>query len=178
MTHKRLAFLYLPLALALGACQSVALPPIKTVTHVDLQRFMGDWYVIASIPTFIERDAYNAIESYRLNADGSIATTFTFRQGGFDGEPKRYTPTGYVFDTGSNAVWGMQFLWPIKADYRVVYLDADYTQTVIGRDKRDYVWIMARQPVLPAADYARLLTLLAEQGYDVSKIQRVPQQWN
>lgn len=178
MTHKRFAFLYLPLALALGACQSVALPPIKTVAHVDLPRFMGDWYVIASIPTFIERGAYNAIESYRLNADGSIATTFTFRQGGFDGEPKRYTPTGYVFDTESNAVWGMQFLWPIKADYRVVYLDPDYTQTIIGRDKRDYVWIMARQPALPAADYARLLALLAEQGYDVSKIQRVPQQWN
>ncbi len=59
---------------------------------------MGDWYVIASIPTFIERGAHNAVESYRLAADGTIETTFTFRAGGFDGEPKRYTPRGFVVD--------------------------------------------------------------------------------
>ncbi|MDH3407317.1 MAG: lipocalin family protein, partial [Gammaproteobacteria bacterium] len=152
------------MVLSLGACQSVPLTPIKAVLHVDLKRFMGDWYVIASIPTFIEQGAHNAVETYRLNEDGTIATTFTFRQGSFDGEEKRYQPTGYVFDTESNAVWGMQFIWPIKADYRIVYLDPNYTQTIIGRDKRDYVWIMARTPAIPETDYTRLLALLGEQG--------------
>lgn len=52
-----------------------------------------------------------------------MATTFTFRQGGFDGERKVYTPTGFVRDRESNAVWGMQFIWPFKADFRIVYLD-------------------------------------------------------
>ncbi|MDH5487810.1 MAG: lipocalin family protein [Gammaproteobacteria bacterium] len=175
---KLFSFLCLPMVLSLGACQSVPLTPIKTVLHVDLKRFMGDWYVIASIPTFIEQGAHNAVETYRLNEDGTIATTFTFRQGSFDGEEKRYQPTGYVFDTESNAVWGMQFIWPIKADYRIVYLDPNYTQTIIGRDKRDYVWIMARTPAIPETDYTRLLALLGEQGYDVSKIQLVPHRWN
>lgn len=174
----RLPLLWLPAALALAACQSVPHPPIVTPERVDLDRFMGDWYVIANIPTFIERDAYNAVESYRRNPDGTIATTFTFRKGGFDGPEKRYRPTGYVYDTASNAVWGMQFLWPIKADFRIVYVDENYTQTIIGRDKRDYVWIMARQPAIPGADYARLIALLAEQGYDTGKIQKVPQRWN
>jgi apolipoprotein D and lipocalin family protein len=170
--------LSIPAALSLGACQSVPLPPIATAPQVDLDRFMGDWYVIANIPTWIERNAYNAVESYRRNPDGTVATTFTFRKGGFDGSEKRYHPTGYVFDTESNAVWGMQFLWPIKADYRIVYVDPAYTRTIIGREKRDYVWIMARQPSIPEEDYARLLALLAEQGYDTSKIRKVPQQWN
>ena len=98
-----------------------------------------------------------------------MATTFTFRQGGFDGERKVYTPTGFVRDRESNAVWGMQFIWPIKADFRIVYLDAQYTQTIIGRNKRDYVWIMARTPSIPEADYQNLLRLLADEGYMVRK---------
>ena len=160
---------------ALAGCQSVPLPPLAPLPKVDLERFMGDWYVIASIPTFIEKDAYNAVESYRLAADGTIETTFTFRAGAFDGPQKRYTPRGFVIDRGSNAVWGMQFIWPIKADYRITYLAADYSQTVIGREARDYVWIMARTPEIPAADYARLVELVSLQGYDVSRIRKVPQ---
>ncbi len=107
---------------------------------------MGDWYVIANIPTSIERGAHNAVESYRLDTDGSIATTFTFRDGAFNGELKRYCPRGFVRDTRSNAIWGMQFLWPIKADYRIVYVSPDYQRTIIGREKRDNVWVMARTP--------------------------------
>jgi len=151
--------------------------PMVTVAHVDLARFMGDWYVIANIPTFVEKDAYNAVESYRLDADGTIATTFTFRKGGFEGEVKRYQPRGFVYDTQSNAVWGMQFVWPFKGDFRIVYLNPDYTQTVIGREKRDYVWIMARQPTIPDADYRRIVELLAREGYDTTQIQNVPQRW-
>jgi apolipoprotein D and lipocalin family protein len=162
--------------LLLGGCQS-APPPLAPVTYVDLPRFMGPWYVIANIPTFIEKGAHNAIESYQLDADGSIATTFTFRAGAFDGEEKRYTPRGFVVDRQSNALWGMQFIWPIKADYRITYLADDYSQTVISRIQRDYVWIMARTPAIPEADYQRLLKLVGEQGYDVAKIQKVPQQW-
>ena len=154
------------------------MPPIKTETKVDLARFMGDWFVIANIPTFLEKGAHNAVESYRLAADGTIETTFTFRDGGFDGKPKRYTPTGFVVDRASNAVWGMQFVWPIKADYRIVYVADDYSATIIGREARDYVWIMARSPSLPEAQYRRLLGMVAEQGYDIVRVQKVPQRWN
>ncbi|MEJ2685900.1 MAG: lipocalin family protein [Gammaproteobacteria bacterium] len=175
---KRLAVLAAALApLALLGCQSPPHPPIALVQHVDLHRFMGDWYVIASIPTFIERGAHNAVESYKLNPDGTVATTFTLRQGSFDGPLKRYHPTGYVRDNRSNAVWGMQFLWPFKADFRIVYLTPDYSETVIGREKRDYVWIMARTPHIPAADYRHILAVLKAQGYDVTRIKKVPQRW-
>jgi len=163
--------------LLLAGCSGPALPPLALAPKVDLARFMGDWYVIASIPTFIETDAWNAVESYRLDADGSIATTFTFREGGFDGEAKRYTPRGFIVEGTGNAVWGMRFVWPIKADYRIAYLSPDYGQVVIGREKRDYVWIMARRPQIPEADYQRLLGFLREQGYDTARLRKVPQQW-
>jgi apolipoprotein D and lipocalin family protein len=158
-------------------CQTARQPPLAAVAHVDLQRFMGDWYVIANIPTRIEVGAHNAVESYRLSADGTIATTFRFRAGAFDGKQKRYTPRGYVLDDGSNAVWGMQFIWPIKADYRIAYLDQAYSRTVIARTQRDYVWIMARTPQIPEADYQQLLGFVAGLGYDIAHIERVPQSW-
>ena len=167
----------LGIAMTLFGCNNTLKPPIATVPQVKLERFMGPWYVIANIPTFIEKGAHNAVESYRLAPDGSIATTFTFRQDSFDGPEKRYQPIGFVVDKASNAVWEMQFVWPFKSDYRIVYLNEDYTQTVIGRDKRDYVWIMARKPEIPDADYQHILELLTRQGYDVGQIQKVPQRW-
>ena len=151
--------------------------PMATVDYVDVDRFMGDWYVIANIPTFLEEDAHNAVESYSKNTDGSIATTFTFLDGSFDGERKEYNPRGYIKDTESNALWGMQFIWPIKADYRIVYLDADYTKTIIGREARDYVWIMARTPVLSQEEYEELVQFVGSIGYDISKMNRVPHSW-
>jgi len=152
-------------------------PPIETVDSVNLERFMGDWYVIANIPHAIEKDAYNALESYRLAEDGTIETTFTFNKGSFDGELKTYRPRGFVRDTENNSLWGMQFIWPIKADYRIVHLDADYTETIIARIKRDYVWIMAREPQISEERYARLVAIVGELGYDTNDLRKVPQQW-
>ena len=83
---------------------------------------------------------------------------------------------GFVRENTGNAVWGMQFIWPIKAEYRVVYVDDDYAFTIIGRTKRDYVWLMARQPIIADADYQRLLSIIKEEGYDLAKLRRVPQQ--
>lgn len=160
----------------MSAC-SANLPPVQPVDHVDLNRFMGDWYVIASIPTFIEKDAWNAAESYELADDGSIATTFVFQKGGFDGKVKTYNPTGFVTDEDSNAVWGMQFVWPIKADYRIAWLDDNYSRTVIARNKRDFVWLMAREPSISDIEYAELVGFIESLGYDVSKLRKVPQQW-
>jgi apolipoprotein D and lipocalin family protein len=173
---KSLSMMAFGLLAGLVGCSSP--PPIQTASSVDLQRFMGDWYVIANIPTFIETGAFNAMESYRLHEDGTIATTFTFREGGFDGKEKTYHPTGFVVDKASNAVWGMQFLWPFKADYRIVFVDDDYRQTIIGRIKRDYVWIMARTPTIPEDEYQGLLDMIAAQGYDITQVQKVPQRWD
>jgi apolipoprotein D and lipocalin family protein len=160
----------------LSACVETGGEPMKTVDQVDLERFMGDWYVVANIPTFLEKEAYNAVESYALNPDGTIATTFTFNKGGFDGPKKTYHPKGFVLDEQTNARWGMQFLWPIKADYRVIYLDEDYQTTVIGRAKRDYVWVMSRTPEFGDAEFKRMQTFIKDVGYDPTKLQRVPQQ--
>ena len=163
--------------LLISSCRSVSnLLTIGTVASVDLTRFAGDWFVIANIPTFIETQAFNAIESYSEPVGNKISTTFSFNKGGFDGKKKVYHPTAFIREGSGNAVWGMQFVWPIKAEYRIIYLEPDYQFTIVGRSKRDYVWLMAREPIIAESDYNRLLKIIAEEGYDLSKIRRVPQQ--
>ena len=165
-------------AVVLAACSSMTAskekPALAMAPNVDLPRFMGDWYVIASIPTYFERGAHNAVESYRLDSDGVVDIRFAYRADGFDGAAKEMTSRGFV-QTASNAVWGVQFVWPMKADYRISYVSDDYGLTVITREKRDYVWIMARTPTISEAAYQRMVGFVAEQGYDMSKLQRVPQ---
>ena len=176
MNRILLSTLALGIGVALAACASTP-PTIPPVANVDLQRFMGDWYVIAHIPSLPEREAWNAVESYRLDDEGRIRTTFQFRKGSFDAPLKTMEPVGRVVPGTNNAVWDMQFVWPIQAEYVIVDLSADYSQTVIGRSKRDYLWIMARTPSIADADYAALVEKAKALGYDTGKLRKVPQQW-
>ena len=152
------------------------LPPITPVPHVDLPRFMGNWYVIASIPTRFEKNAYNAVEVYARRPDGNVATSFHFRNGSFDGERKEIRSTGIVKPGSGNAVWGVQVFWPLQAQYIVAYLKEDYSQVIVARDARDYTWVMARTPTISEADYDDLLARVRALGYAMDKIRKVPQQ--
>ncbi len=156
-----------------GCSHSTPTKPIRTAEYVDIDRFMGAWYVIASIPTPLERNIYNAVERYERVSKNRIETTFTFNRDSLQGRQRTFTPTAYVADDASNAVWGMQFIWPIKAEYRVVYVDDRYEHTIIGRSRRDYVWIMSRTQHIAPAEYERLKAIVAAQGYETSKLARI-----
>jgi len=176
MRATALAWLMSTCLLAACAGQGGA-RPIPPVEQVDLDRFMGDWYVIASIPTAMERGAHNAVETYSRGPDGRIDTVFRFRKDGPAGELETMSPTGFVREGTGNAVWGMQFVWPVKAEYIIAALADDYSDTIVARNKRDYVWIMARTPTLPESRYRQLVAEVAAMGYDTSRLRRVPQQW-
>ena len=168
----KMAFAMLPLT----ACSATE-PTVPRVAQVDVSRYMGDWYVIASIPSRFEKDAVNAVESYRLKPDGTIETSFRYRKKDAGGEIKTMHATGFVHADTRNAVWGMQFIWPIKAQYVISWLDPAYRFVIVARDKRDYVWVMARTPTLSDADYQALVGRVAQMGYDIHALKRVPQHW-
>ena len=164
-------------SLLVAGCAVSSSPKIPPAREVDLQRFMGDWYVIGNIPTRPERNAFNAVESYTLGADGRIETRFRYREGAFDGELKTMNPVGTVVAGTNNAVWGMQFIWPIKAEYVIVDVDKDYQLTIVGRSDRDYAWIMARTPRISEDSYQNAVLRLKALGYSTDDLRRVPQQW-
>lgn len=176
LNNKFKVLLLILIGYFLTGCASNKMNEIPLVKQVDLAKFMGDWYVIAVIPTVIETDAYNPIENYKLNDDGTIATTFTFNKGAFDGKAKKYEPKGFVRPDTGNALWGMQFIWPIKAEFRIAYLDENYQTTIIARNALDYVWLMARTPQISDAEYEKLTKLIESWGYDMTKLVKSPQQ--
>ena len=171
---KLTKLLLLCFVLSSTSCATIQNNELKTIEYLDIEKFMGDWFVISVIPTFLEKD----IESYTLNSDGTISTEFSFNKGGFDGDRKKYNPKGFIMDKDSNALWGMQFIWPIKADFRVVYLSDDHSYTIIGRNKRDYVWLMSRSPMMSDEDYSNAMSFIESIGYDMTKIVKIPQKWS
>jgi len=149
--------------------------PLRTVSQVDLPRFMGDWRVIANIPYFAERGNVDSIESYALRPDGQIANGFAFRKESFEAPQKKMAFTAEVKNKATNAEWRVKFLPFLKVAYLVIDLDPDYQWTVIGHPSRKYGWIMAREKTLPDATYSAILQRLAAQGYDPGKFAKVPQ---
>ncbi|MCP5142765.1 MAG: lipocalin family protein [Chromatiales bacterium] len=165
-------------SLAIGGCAtSRDLPPLPLAEYVDLDRFMGRWYVIGHIPTFLDDDHINGVEHYARNPDDSIATTYTFQAGSVDAPRDTMSPTGFVRPDlhPGNAVWGMQFLWPIRADYRIAWLAPDYHAVIVAREARDHVWLMARTPDLPADELAALKQRIADMGHDMRAWRDMPQ---
>jgi len=165
----------LSIALFGAGCSNLDTRPIPRPASVDVPRFMGDWYVIAHVPSRPERDAFDAVESYAPRPDGRIQTTFTYRKGSFHAPLKSMHPIGKVEAEGNGAVWGMQFIWPIQAEYIIAWVDEGYSQAIVARSKRDYVWYMARTPQVSETDYQGAVERIKAMGYDVTRLRRVPQ---
>ena len=163
--------------LLLGACATTTHrpPPLRTVAHVDLQRYAGDWRVIANIPYWAEKDCVDSIESYGLRPDGKLANWFRSRKGSFDAPQKRVDFVAEVTNPKTNAEWRVHFLPLITAPYLIIDLDPHYRWTVVGHPSRDFGWIMAREKTLPPATYRAILQRLGAQGYDAKRFVKVPQ---
>ncbi|MDP8220277.1 MAG: lipocalin family protein [Candidatus Stygibacter frigidus] len=149
----------------------------QTVDLVDIPKFMGDWYVISILPNPIEKKAVNSIESYKLNEKGGIDITYAFYKGSPDGKKKVMHPKATIYNEETNSEWRVQFLWPLKLPYLIIWLDEEYETTVIGVPNKKYAWVMSRTPEIEAEKYGQILARMTELGYDVDKLKLIPQKW-
>lgn len=165
-------------ALGLAACRSgAAEKPIPPVAHVNLAHYVGRWYVIAAIPTRIERDDYNPVESYRIEPDGAICTLFRFRHGTFTAPLKTVHSTATVVAHTGNAEWHVHLFWFLRLQYIIAWLSPHYSRVIVARDARDYVWLMARTRHISPRHYKAMVARVAAMGYDIAKLRKSPQRW-
>ena len=168
----------LVVALSSASCSSSGTArenTLKTVEHVDLNRFMGKWNVIGGILSPLEKGHVAGSDTYTMRPDGDIDVLYEARKGSLDGPVTTMTQHGWVVNKETNAEWRVRPLWPLSFPYLVIDLDADYSYTVIGYPDRSYCWIMARATSLPEDTYAAIIERLKVQGYDTSKIIREQQ---
>ncbi|MEK0451188.1 MAG: hypothetical protein RL088_3456 [Verrucomicrobiota bacterium] len=158
-----------------AACSTPSGPPLKTVKHVDVARYMGAWRVIANIPYFAEKDCVDTVESYALRKDGRIDNWFTYRRPSWDDPQKKFTALAWVHDRATNAEWRVRFFGLVTVPYLILDVDPNYRWAVVGHPSRNYGWIMARERTMPEKTYREILGRLGEQGYDTSRFVKVPQ---
>lgn len=151
----------------------------KTVSKVELDRFMGKWYVIAGRFTYFEQGAHNAVENYSWNEKHNrVDINFTYNKDSLKGEEKNITQKGWIKIKKTNAYWEVSPLWPFKFDYLVIDLDKDYQWTVVGVPSQKYVWIMARNWKMDSKKLDEIIDRIQSKGYDIKNIKRVPHAWN
>lgn len=150
-------------------------PPLKTVAHVDLQRYVGDWYVFANIPYSLENGKVGTLDRYAMRSDGKMDNIFMFRRGSLDAPLQQWKGVAWVQNKETNAEWRVQFVWPLRAPYLVIDLDKDYQWSVIGYPSRKLAWVLTRKPVLDEATYQGILQRIKKQGYDETLLRKVPQ---
>ncbi len=169
----------LPVILAASLAAAPKLPPLRTVPQVDLRRYLGTWYEIATIPQRFQKGCTAVTATYSLRPDGDIRVVNACRQGSLDGKPKSITGKAWVVDKNSNAKLKVRFFWPFSGDYWIIELDTlRYQYSVVGHPNRQYLWILCRQPRMEEGLYRDLLARIAAHGFDLSRIMLTPQPEN
>lgn len=163
--------------LLMGACSNMSYK--KTVNNLDIQRFMGKWYVIAARATIFENGAHNSVENYFWNdREKRIDVDFTYRKDSFDGKLKRITQKAWIYNEKTKAHWKVQIIWPFKLDYIVVDIDENYQWVVVGVPSESYAWIMSRDWKMSDEQLNQIKQRLDNLGYSTKDISIVPQKWD
>lgn len=161
----------------LSLCGCVAPgPALTTVESVDVARYMGKWYEIASYPNNFQQGCTGTSAEYALLADGRVRVENTCFKNSLDGEVDRIVGSARVVDKATNAKLKVSFFWPFEGDYWVIDLDdEDYQWAVVGEPTRQFLWILCRAPQMDDALYAEILDRLPEKGYDAGRLRRTLQ---
>jgi len=79
------------LVVLVAAAVSAEEPPLEVVGSVDLDRYLGTWYEIASYPAWFQKDCTAVTAEYGLRDDGLIRVVNSCRKGALDGKLKQST---------------------------------------------------------------------------------------
>jgi len=169
-----IAFLTLMASSSATLAEGGRQPFQKVVDRMDLEKFLGSWYVVGVMPTSFEKGAENGIETYSLDAKGNIRVEYVFYK---NGKRKVMHQKGWILDKERNTEWKVQPLWPLKLPYLIIDLADDYRYAVIGTNNYKYVWIMSKTASISEEDYSGIVSRLADRGYPEEKIERMRQAW-
>lgn len=178
--HRTGLLLTWTLGIALAGCsetttERLQLPPLQAVPEVNLERYLGTWYEIASYPQRFQEGCTATTATYTLRSDGEIDVLNKCRKGGLDGPEDVAEGRARVVDRTSHAKLEVSFFWLFWGDYWILDLGPDYEYAVVGHPSRDYLWILSRTPTLDAETYDSILKRLKEMGYPLERLQKTLQ---
>jgi apolipoprotein D and lipocalin family protein len=172
MLLQRLSYILIS-ALALTGCSSNQ--PLETVDSVDLQRYQGTWYEIASFPQRFQKGCHCTSATYTATQEDFVVVENRCRKDSINGEESYIKGKAYIVENTNNAKLEVEFFWPFKGDYWIIDLDKDYQYAVVGHPNREYLWILSRTPQMSDSLYNEITKRIAAKGFDLSILQKTVQ---
>lgn len=176
MTHSNFrGILFLFFITVYMASNTLNAQTLQTVPFVDLKKYAGKWYEIASYPQRFQEGCHSTTAEYSLSDKGFVIVENRCNKGSVSGKQSYIKGKAFVEKNSGNAKLKVQFFWPFTGKYWIIDLADDYTYAVVSHPNKKYLWILSRTPVMDAALYQQILLRLKEKGFDLTKLQTTKQ---
>lgn len=143
---------------------------LQTVPHVDLKKYAGKWYEIASFPQRFQRGCTCTTAEYTLTDKAYIIVENRCNRDSINGKQSYIKGKAFVIENSGNAKLNVQFFWPFKGKYWIIDLAEDYSYAVVGHPNKKYLWILSRTSKMNDSTYQEIISKIQEKGFDISKI--------
>ena len=148
---------------------------IEAVADLDISRCTGTWYEIARLRHWFERNVVAAAATCELLPNGKMRIIGQGQKNTFDGKRVKAKGIAWRSDKNSTAKWRVRFFWPFYGSYWIIKLDPDYRYAIVAHPKRKYLWVLSRVPTMDEPLFSSLIKFVEEQGFDLSRLEKVPQ---
>ena len=149
--------------------------PVKTVPSVDVNKYAGKWYEIASFPQRFQKGCHCTTAEYTMTDKGYLIVENRCNRGSVHGKQSYIKGKAFVQKGSGNAKLKVQFFFPFRGKYWIIDLADDYSYAVVSHPKKKYLWILSRTPKMDDAVYQKIIARLEEKGFDLTKLQKTEQ---
>ena len=161
------------LTFAVAACVPMIPERTTTVASVDVGRYLGTWYEVASVKQFFSIGLVGSKAEYSLNTDGSIRVFNSGNYFAFDGPQSTIVGSAIPVDatnarlnvsfTGSNSNQG-------QGNYWIVDLDPDYQWAIVSDPSGESCFLLSRTRQITPELRADLLARAAAKGVNITNV--------
>lgn len=148
---------------------------LETVPFVDLDKYAGKWYEIASYPQRFQKGCHGTTATYTNSGQGYIIVENSCNKNSLTGKKSYIKGKAFVEKNSGNARLKVQFFWPFRGKYWIIDLAEDYSYAVVSHPNRKYLWILSRSPQMSESVYVQILSRLEKKGFDLLKLQKTEQ---
>lgn len=148
---------------------------LDTVSYVDLAKYAGKWYEIASYPQRFQKGCHCTTAEYSLSDKGYVIVENRCNRDSINGKSSYIKGKAFVEKYSGNAKLKVQFFWPFRGKYWIIDLADDYSYAVVSHPNKKYLWILSRTPQMDTQVYNQILLRLKNKGFDLDKIQKTSQ---
>lgn len=149
--------------------------PLETVPEVDINRYLGKWFEIASFPQRFQKGCHCTTAEYSLSEKGYLIVENRCNRGSVTGKQSSIKGKAFIVKNSGNAKLKVQFFWPFRGKYWIIDLADDYSYAVVGHPNRKYLWILSRTAGMDENVYAQIVARINKKGFDTTLLQKTIQ---